>query len=59
MSTSNLTSMSGIGVVVNRVETNGSYQILVDVECYSAYGCPNIWDMKLDFNRTVNGANSN
>ena len=59
MSTRHLTTRSGNGVVVNRVEANGSDQILVDVECYSAYGCPNIWDMKLDFNRTVNGANSN
>jgi len=57
MSTSNLITMSGIGVIVDRVATNGGYQITVDVECFSAYGCPNIWDTMLDFNRSVNAAN--
>lgn len=57
MATSNIISMSGLGVVVDRVAANGRYQITVAVECFSAYGCPNIWDTKLDFNRTVNEAN--
>lgn len=57
MATSNIISTSGLGVVVDRVSANGGYQITVDLECFSAYGCPNIWDTKLDFNRTVNAAN--
>lgn len=57
MATTNIISNSGIGVVINRVSTNSGYQILVEVECFSAYGCPNIWDLMLDFNRTVNAAN--
>lgn len=57
MATSNIISMSGLGVVVDRVAANGSYQITVNVECFSAYGCPDIWDTMLDFNRTLNEAN--
>jgi hypothetical protein len=53
---STLISDAGTGVIVNRVAADGGgYQIIVDVECFSAYGCPNIWDLKLDFNRAVNG----
>ena len=53
---SNRISQSGIGVVVTKV-TSGSdrYQIVADLECFSAYSCPELWDMKVDFNRTVNG----
>ncbi len=52
---SNIISQSGIGVVVNRVTTNsGDYQIVADLECFSAYTCPEILDLKIDFNRTVN-----
>ncbi len=52
---SNLISQSGVGVVVTKV-TSGSNrsQIIADLECFSAYSCPEILDMKLDFNRTVN-----
>ena len=56
MATSNIVSTSGLGVVVDRVEVGGGYQILVDLECFSAYGCPDIWDNMLDFNRRVNAA---
>ncbi len=55
--TSNLISQAGIGVVVNKVATGASsFQIVADLECFSAYACPDIWDLKIDFNNTVNGA---
>ena len=54
--TSNIRSQSGVGVVVNRVASGSGYQMVVDVECFSAYGCPNILDLQLDFNRTINGS---
>lgn len=48
---------SGTAVQVDRVEgRNGEFQIVVDVECFAAYGCPSELDMRLDFNRTVNAA---
>ena len=56
MATSNIVSTSGLGVVVDRIEVGGGYQILVDLECFSAYGCPDIWNSMLDFNRRVNAA---
>lgn len=53
---SNIISQSGIGVVVTKVESGSNrYQIIADLECFSAYSCPELWDMKIDFNRTVNG----
>jgi hypothetical protein len=58
MATSNIISTSGMGVVVTRVAANGGDQITVDLECFAAYGCPNIWDSKLDFNLAVNSANN-
>ena len=46
---------AGTAVQVDRVQgRNGEYQIVVDVECFAAYGCPNELDMRLDFNRTIN-----
>ena len=53
---SNIISQSGIGVIVSRV-ANGSdgFQIIADLECFSAYTCPELWDLKVDFNQTVNG----
>ena len=57
MATSNIISTSGMGAVVTRVAANGGDQITVDLECFGAYGCPNIWDSKLDFNQAVNSAN--
>ncbi len=48
---------SGTAVQVDRVESpDGGFRILVDVECFAAYGCPSELDMRLDFNRTVNAA---
>ena len=55
MATSTLRGMSGVGVTVNRREIANGYQLVVDVECFSAYGCPDLWDLKLDFNQVVNG----
>lgn len=50
-------------VIYNSVEflaavegRNGEFQIVVDVECFAAYGCPSELDMRLDFNRVVNAA---
>jgi len=58
VSTTNRASDSGIGIIVERVpEANGRFQILVEMECLSAYGCPELWDNMLDFNRSVNAAN--
>ena len=46
---------SGTAVQVDRVEgRNGEFRIVVDVECFAAYGCPSELDMRLDFNRTIN-----
>ena len=56
MASSTLLSMSGVGVVVTKqaiADNPDNYQLLVDIECFSAYGCPNSWDLKLEFNRTV------
>ncbi len=48
---------SGTAIQVDRVEgQNGEYQIIVDVECFAAFGCPSELDMRLDFNRTINAA---
>jgi len=53
---SNIISQTGIGVTVTKVATGAnSFQIIADLECFSAYSCPELWDMKVDFNRTVNG----
>lgn len=58
VSTTNISSNSGIGIIVERVPAaNGQFMITVDMECLIAYGCPQLWDMMLDFNRTVNAAN--
>lgn len=58
VSTTNISSDSGIGIVVEREPAaNGQFMITIDMECLIAYGCPQLWDLKLDFNRTVNSAN--
>lgn len=58
VSTTNLMSDSGIGIIVEKQPTaSGEFQITVDMECLSATGCPQLWDNMLDFNRTVNAAN--
>ena len=53
---SNIISQSGIGVIVTKV-ANGSnrFQFVADLECFSAYTCPELWDLKVDFNKTING----
>ncbi len=53
--TSPLTTSSGVGVVVTREGSGNAYQFLVDVECLNAFGCPDVWQTKLDFNRALNG----
>ncbi len=53
---SNIISQSGIGVIVTKVSSGPDrFQIVADLECFSAYSCPELWDKKIDFNRTVNG----
>lgn len=50
---------SGTSIQVDRIDQgNGSYQIVVDVECFAAYGCPNEIDKRLEFNRLLNGIGS-
>lgn len=52
---SNIISQSGVGVIVNRVEnSSGGFQIIADLECFSAYACPDLWDLKINFNQTLN-----
>lgn len=56
VSTTNLISDSGIGMVVERIPaSNNTSRITIKMDCLSAYGCPQLWDKMLDFNRTVNG----
>ena len=56
-STTTSISQSGVGVIVDRVAVaGGGYQITVNVECFSAYGCPDVWAKKIYFNKTVNAA---
>lgn len=50
---------SGTSIQVDRIDQgNGNYQIVVDVECFAAYGCPNEIDKRLEFNRLLNGIGS-
>ena len=53
--TSTLTTNSGVGVVVTREGSANQYRFYVEVECFTAYGCPGLWESKVDFNRTLNG----
>lgn len=59
MASSTLTSMRGVGVVVTRNGILAGASIRVEVECFSAYGCPNVWEMQIDFNRTLAAASTN
>jgi len=52
--TSTLSTTSGVGVVVTREGSSNQWRILVDIQCFSAGGCGDVWDTKLDFNRAVN-----
>ena len=46
---------AGTSIQVDRVPVgDGSFQIVVDVECFAAYGCPNELDMAIEFNRAIN-----
>ena len=57
MVTGNIISQSGMGVTVDRIGADaGGYQITVTVECFSAYGCPNLWQSMVEFNQAVNTA---
>lgn len=50
---------SGTSIQVDRVEIgNGQYQIVVDVECFAAYDCPNELDKQLEFNQLLNSLDS-
>lgn len=53
---SNIISQTGIGVTVTKLASGpNSFQIVADLECFSAYSCPELWDLKINFNQTVNG----
>ena len=48
---------SGTAIQVDRVALgNGNYQIVVDVECFAAYGCPNDMEKQIEFNQVVSAA---
>jgi len=52
---STLISVSGVGVIVDReLLDEGGYQFIVDVECFSGYGCGSVWDTMISFNQAVN-----
>ncbi len=53
--TSTFTTSSGVGIVVIREGSNNQFRFLVDVECFNAFGCPDIWETRVDFNRVLNG----
>jgi len=53
---SNQNTASGVGIVITREGNGSNDRFLVDVECFIAYGCSEIWESKLDFNRTLNGS---
>lgn len=57
MATGTRPTDSGLGIVIHRVAANGGFQIVVEAECFSAYGCADLWDVKLDFNRRINAVN--
>ena len=53
---SNIISQSVIGVTVTKVANDfGGFQLVADLECFSASSFPEIWDLKVDFNKTING----
>jgi len=52
-----INARSGTAIRVDKVDgADGSFQILVSVECFAAYGCPDELDTKLDFNRVIGAA---
>jgi len=55
---STLSTSAGVGIIVHREVYGDGYEFLVEVECFTVYGCPDTWDRKLDFNQTLNGAGS-
>jgi hypothetical protein len=52
---STMTTTSGTGIVVTREGSGNQWRFFVDIECFSAGGCGDVWDTRLDFNRVVNG----
>ena len=54
--TSTLTTNAGMGVVVHRTPTDNGYEFTVEMECFTAYGCGDVWEPMLDFNRVVAAA---
>ena len=53
---SNIISQSVIGVTVTKVANDfGGFQLVADLKCFSANSFPEIWDLKVDFNKTING----
>jgi hypothetical protein len=59
MASSTLSPTRGVGVVVNRDGILAGASLRVEVECFSASSCPNVWEMQIDFNRTVAAASAN
>lgn len=52
---STMTTTSGTGIVVTREGSDNQWRFFVAVECFSAGGCGDVWETRLDFNRVVNG----
>jgi hypothetical protein len=53
---SNILSQSDIGVTVTKIaDDSGGFQLVADLECFSTNSRPEIWDLKVDFNKTING----
>lgn len=51
------TTRAGTAVQVSRELIEGErYRILVNIDCFAAYGCPPYWETALDFNRAVGAA---
>lgn len=48
---------AGTAVQVTREALGGDrYRFLVNVDCFAIYGCPPIWETRIDFNRIVGRA---
>lgn len=51
-------SQSGTSAKVERIAVgDGRYELRLSTGCHAAYGCPNQWDLGIDFNRRVAAAN--
>lgn len=59
MASSTLSPERGVGVVVTRDGILAGASLRVEVECFSASECPNVWEKQIEFNRTIAAASAN